>query len=273
MQEASRFAEFLSRYSKSFGHENVVPKDLFGSLYAHSKDCECLRLFYAFLDIEIVWTLLLRDAGVPGGLWNSVLSEHHSVNTVLNDYSTFQTRMNILDSFNSMALRLRACWDKYLAILVLLFEADQYDDFNSSSSRKRKFRKLAEGWTGRISPHIVRAITTVTRNWVVYATRNVRTDSCTSDVEKSHIDDLLDDLSRNNLDYPEPAIGQMLSHIEVVDRIRTAEAHGPGVLRKWSLSSLPPGASRDFSLYNYWNDFLHYRAGLHRTLYFMVSKP
>lgn len=213
---------------------------------------------------------MLCDVQTPGGLWNQVLSADYSDKTILTDFSTFRARMAILDSFNSMALRLRACWDKYMGILVLLHETDMYDAYFSASSRTRKFKTLAKGWASSIAPDILRAITTVTRNWIVYATTNMRNNPTLPDADITAVNQVLEYLNHNNLEFPEPALDQMLTHIRLVDQIRTAEAHGPGLLRKWSLASLPPGASRDFSLYNYWNDFLHYMSGLHKTLSALV---
>ena len=121
--------------------------------------------------------------------------------------------MTILDSFNSMALRLRACWDKYMGILVLLHETDMYDVYIRASSRKRKFKKLAVGWANCIAPDVLRAITTVTRNWIVYATAELRNNPSVPDATITAVDESLEYLIRNNLEFPEPALCQMLTHI------------------------------------------------------------
>lgn len=271
VQEAATFEAFLERYTRSVTETSIVPDKLLSNLYTHCAAEGDLRLFYVVLDLEIIRVFLLSDARTPGGLWNQTLSVDYTDKTILNDFATFRARMAILDSFNSMALRLRACWDKYMGILVLLHETDKYEVYLKASSRKRKFKNLAAGWSVTISPDILRAITTVTRNWIVYATRELRDNPSVPDAAKTAADEILEYLSNNNLEYPEPGLTQMLTHIGAVDHIRTAEAHGSGILRKWSLASLPPGTSRDFSLYNHSNDFSHYMGGLHKALSALVT--
>ena len=172
--------------------------------------------------------------------------------------------MDILDSFNSMSLRFRACWDKYLGALILLHEPTKYDTYIGASSKKRTFVKLAKKWEGIMSRHIVRAITTVSRNGLIHWSSHAAFKF--TNEQRTALEQCIEYFLHHNVDYPDPAIDLMSQHINSIDSIRTAEAHGTGLLRKWSLSSLSPATSRDFSLYNYSNDFSCYMRGLHDLL-------
>ena len=271
-REASVFESFLHQYADSLDSSLrcTIPDLLISSLYTHCESNDGLRLFYAMLDLELSWMFMLKDGHLPAGLWNQELYRHrHAPKTVLGDYSTFCTRMRILESFNSMSLRLRACWDKYMGILILLHEPDKYEPYAKASSRKRTFVKIAREWNGIISPHIVRAITTTSRNGVVHAMKHLAK-SLTSD-QIAYANKSIDYFRDHDLDYPDPAVDIMAQQIDSVDHIRTSEAHGTGMLRKWSLASLSPDKSRDFSLYNYSNDFSHYMHGLHRSVLDVVG--
>ena len=238
---------------------------LISLLYAQCVDQGNLRLFYAVLDLELVWMFMVRESHLPGGLWNEVLLEHREdPKAILDDFRTFSTRMNILDSFNSISLRCRACWDKYLGVLVLLYDPDNYDKFAEAPSRKKAFGRIAQAWKPSISCHILRAITTVSRNGLIHASKCMA-GSCTQQ-QMEEARQCIEYFLHNDVDYPEPALNLLGEHIQTVDRIRTSEAHGTGLLRKWSLASLPPNISRDFALYNYLNDFSVYMGGLHRAL-------
>ncbi len=248
----------------------IIPKTLLSRVYCYCAEQDDFRLFYAILDLELVWLFSLKDSHSPAGLWNQVLWEHrHSPKTILEDFSTFCARMDILDSFNSISLRLRACWDKYLGILVLLHEPDKYEVYARATSRKRKFTKIAREWEGNISRHIVQAITTVFRNRLVHAHKLFGDKLTKKQIEETNR--CIEFFLHHELKYPDPAVDLMTQHIDSIDQVRTPEAHGTGVLRKWSLASLPPDVSKDFSLYNHSNDFSVYMNGLHRSVTDLVG--
>ena len=270
--EASIFEAFLHQYAAS-SHPSlngIIPETLISRLYSYCTEQDDFRLFYAILDLELVWLFMLKDSHSPAGLWNQVLSEHrHNPKTILGDFPTFCTRMEILDSFNSMSLRCRACWDKYMGILVLLHEPDKYEVFAKASSRKKTFTKIAREWAGIISPHILRAITTVSRNGLVHASKHLANKLTKEQIEATKR--CIEYFLLYDLNYPDPAVDLMTQHIDSVDHIRTPEAHGTGVLRKWSLGSFSPDISKDFSLYNHSNDFSVYMNGLHRSVIDVVG--
>ena len=115
-----------------------------------------------------------------------------------------------------------------------------------------------------MSRHIVRAITTVSRNGLVHWSSHAAFKF--TNEQRTALEQCIEYFLHHNVDYPDPAIDLMSQHINSIDSIRTAEAHGTGLLWKWSLSSLSPATSRDFSLYNYSNDFSFYMRGLHDLL-------
>ena len=158
-KEAVQFEAFLHQFLSS-AHpslKGIIPEKLLSFLYAYCADQDKLRLFYAVLDLDLVWIFMVKESHLPAGLWNEVLSEHRNdPKTILDDFVTFRTRMDVLDSFNSITLRCRACWDKYLGALVLLHDPANYDRFAKASSRKKEFAKIAQKWRPLISSHILR---------------------------------------------------------------------------------------------------------------------
>ena len=271
-KEAVEFENFLHQYL-SFAHpslKGIIPEKLISLLYDYSAERDKLRLFYAVLDLDLVWAFMVKDSHLPAGLWNEVLSEHRSdPKSILEDFPTFRARMDVLDSFNSIILRCRACWDKYLGALVLLYDPASYDKFAEAPSRKKAFAKIAQEWRPLISSRILRAITTVSRNGLLRASEHMAKSFTKQQMEE--VSQCIEYFLHHDVDYPDPALNLMSQHIESVDRIRTSEAHGTGLLRKWSLSALPPNASRDFAIYNFLNDFSAYMGGLHRTLLDIVD--
>ena len=73
-------------------------------------------------------------------------------------------------------------------------------------------------------------------------------------------------MEKEGIAFPSPFIETFLELIENLDIIRTAEAHGTGMLRKWSLSTLPLEKTRDFGLINHWNMANDFMKALQKTL-------
>jgi len=57
--------------------------------------------------------------------------------------------------------------------------------------------------------------------------------------------------AEQDLPFPDPFLGILGEIVNQVDAVRTPEAHGAGLLRKWTLANLPLDRSRDFGLMNH----------------------
>ena len=254
LQEAKRFEALFNKYAaaKTGISSNPDNKDYLTTLYSHCQEyCTTGQLFNAVVDLEFTYLFMHVDVGVCAGLWNDRFSpKHPQVESVLQEFHKFSGKMDILCSFNSFAFRCRSFWDKYLGILILLYEEDKYDQYYKARSRKRAFRKIAAGW-GEISSHI-RISLARTVNML-----NNRDGSRTTQRKV---------MEKEGIAFPSPFIETFLELIESLDIIRTAEAHGTGMLRKWSLSTLPLDRSRDFGLINHWNMANNFMKALQKTL-------
>src|SRR5690606_17453071 len=129
----------------------------------------------------------------------------------------------------SFTYRCRAFWDKYMGLLVLIYSPNEYEKYCKAKSRKKKFQSLSNEWI-----------------------------SFPIELQESLIQTLqqhpfYNELKGKNI-YPTPFLDILLTFIDQLDnKYRTAEAHGTGAIRKWSLSMLPAEQSQDFALFSHWN--------------------
>ena len=254
LQEAKRFESLFNKYAaaKTGVSGNPDTKDYLTTLYLHCQEhCTTGHLFNAVLDLEFTYLFMHVDVGVCAGLWNERFSpKHPQVESILQDFHKFSGKMDILCSFNSFAFRCRSFWDKYLGILVLLYDEEKYNQYYKGQSRKRAFRKIAAGWL-EISSHIKISLARTVN--MLNSQDGSRTAQGT-------------DMEKEGIAFPSPFIETFLELIENLDIIRTAEAHGTGMLRKWSLSTLPLEKTRDFGLINHWNMANDFMKALQKTL-------
>ena len=132
-----------------------------------------------------------------------------------------------------------------MGILFLLYECQKYENYIKNRSRKSYFVKNAQEWP-EISVHFRKCLTNIVRTWLIHS-------------EQREAAKEIDDLNLI-VPFPDPFLKLLGDVIEMVDDIRTPEAHGTGFLRKWSLANFPIDKSRDFSLINHWNvanEFMH----------------
>ena len=126
---------------------------------------------------------------------------------------------------------------------------DNYDRFMGAKSRKRFFERHAKSWTA-VSPHIRQCLT------------KAYDDIPDSMLNRGPPDRALGAPLSGTRREVEPVFpGDLVRLIDALDRIRTAEAHGTGTLRKWSLAMQPLHESKDFSLIHHWNianSFMHH---------------
>ncbi len=250
LKEAQQFESLFNKYAAASTNSSRDPtaNGFLTTLYSHCQEhCGSGRLFNAVIDLEFTYLFMHMDVCRCAGIWNERFSpKHPQADSVLHDLNKFSGKMDILCSFNSFAFRCRSFWDKYLGIMILLYEEEKYDQYSKGLSRKKAFRKIATEWS-EISPHFRTSL----ERTVVDLSQESRKNTI---------------LSKEGIPFPSPFIEMLLDLIESLDIVRTAEAHGTGMLRKWSLSTLPLEETRDFGLINHWNIANTFMKALRKTL-------
>ena len=262
-QDAEIFEGLLNQYQDTnFPGNGIIRPPYLRKLFTYDERNSNLRLFNAVIDLELTWMFIVKDSLLPAGRWNQLHSMGKTNGqTILCDYPTFAVKIDILFGFTSLAYRCRAWWDKYMGVLILLYQKNQYEKYMKARSRLTVFPKIATKWAG-VSLHIQKGFTTVFRNKLVH----LKKESRFNEKQKKEIHRMIQYYSDNALEFPDDMLCFMESLVRSLDTIRTAEAHGTGTLRKWSFSMLPVGESRDFSLYNHSNDIYVIMAALRDTL-------
>ena len=254
LEEAKQFESLFNRYAAAKTNTSGDPaaKDYLTTLYSYCQEhCASGRLFNAVVDLEFTYLFMHMDVCRCAGIWNERFSpKHPQADSVLQDLHKFSGKMDILCSFNSFAFRCRSFWDKYLGILILLYDEEKYDQYFKGQSRKKTFKKIATGWS-EVSPHFRRSLART----IVDLNKGSRKNTV-----------FRKELSKEGIPFPSPFIEMLLELIEGLDIVRTAEAHGTGMLRKWSLSTLPLEETRDFGLINHWNIANDFMKALRKTL-------
>ena len=227
-----------------------MPAGYLSALFTYSRDHRPDgKLLAAVVDLELTYLFMMRDSGGAAGAWNKDFAPGHPQPTsVLHRFDSFTGKVDILYYLTAFTLRCRSFWDKYMGILFLLHDEQNYEKFMGAKSRKRFFERHARSWRS-LSPHIRQCLTKVYGDILVS-----RLDSGPPD-RASGIP-LASARAAATPVFPR----DLVRLIDALDRIRTAEAHGTGTLRKWSLAMLPLHESKDFSLINHWNianSFMH----------------
>ena len=206
----------------------------------HSRE-DSSKLMASLLDLQLNFAFMQIDMIKSVGRWNKELkplSETDSALTILEDKSVFALRLDILRHTSSYVVRTRSFWDKLMGFLVLYVDPKAYKQFTDSKSKKRAFRKIASKWDG--VPYGV-------QHAVVLRFQ-----------KKPHEFKALVDLLDADGLYPEPFLSCFLGFMERLDIYRTAEIHGTGKLRKYSLANLPFNESFDLGIVmNSWNHALY----------------
>ena len=250
-QEAEVFGDFVYRYcTEELKLNGKNSSRHWGKLYSYAARVSDLNLFYAVMDLELTYAFVLKDVMYTGEHWNNLHSTGMtSVESVLQDFSTFAGKMEILNGFTSLSYRCRAWWDKYMGVLIMIHERNKYEEYINSKSRQKAFQNIASKWP-EISPHIQQGFTTTYRNLLIHLEKS----PILKDDQRNHVRTVIDYYEDNVLEFPGDMPKVMISQINSLNTIRTAEAHGTGILRKWSFSMLPISESRDFALANNYND-------------------
>ena len=256
LQEAEDFATFVSRYgdSTSLGYDiRDHIRNIYNYSHFHStSDRINGKLLNAYIDLELTYLFMMKDSLLAGSTHNRL---QHTGKTalvsVLNDFDLFSGKMDILYSLSAFSFRLRAFWDKYMGVLLLLYENQKYEKYIKAKSRKSFFIRCAKEWPD-ISVHLRRCLTNIVRTWLIHSEQ--RETAKAIDREKFCVP------------FPEPFLQILGKVIEMVDAIRTPEAHGAGFLRKWTFANLPIDRSKDFALMNHWNHANKFMQALRTTI-------
>ena len=255
LNEAEDFEKFLNQYYKTScdGKINeVIPENYIKILYSYCQEHYANgRLFNAIVDLEITYLFMMKDCFSSGAIWNQLFSKDESAGgSVLEDFDKFAGKMDILYAFTAFAFRCRSYWDKYMGILILLYDGKKYDDYCKARSRKKSFMNIAKNWSV-FSPYIQKGLTQIVCNLRIHAGQK---------------DEMTEHLKNHDISFPSPFLEIMNWLIKTLDSVRTAEAHGTGALRKWSLSMLPLSESKDSALYNHWNNANVFMQTLRETI-------
>ena len=252
---AERFQELLNDYVRSrlTNAAGAVPADLLGTVYTFERTHrEDRRLLWAVIDFELTYLSMMRDVHGAADVWTTRFGpKSPKPASVLDDFSAFAGKVDILYNMTSFALRCRAFWDKAMGILFLLYDESRYQAFSRSPRRKGFFTRQAASWSS-ISPHLLRSLDKV-------------------DVADLAAQPGLPDLAITPRRMPPagcvpPFVEHLAQIIDSLDEVRTAEAHGPGTLRRWSFAMLELHESKDAWLINHWNIATGFTHALRRTL-------
>lgn len=231
----------------------AVPNDLFTSVYALARAGRAdSRLPAAIVDFELSYLSMMRDVHGAAEVWAGRFGPaNHKPASVLDDFNAFAGKLDVLHNMTSFALRCRAFWDKSMGILFLIYDESNYEKFARKKSRKGFFKERAGSWRS-MSPDLLKSLNKV-------------------DVADLAAQPGLPDLAitppRRPCSGSNPPFHEHLAQIiDTLDSVRTAEAHGPGTLRKWSLAMLPLHESKDAWLINHWNIATGFTHALRRTL-------
>lgn len=250
LQEAEDFAAYLSRYGGKSVPEYDV-RDHFRNIYNYSRvhsdsDRTNGKLLNAYVDLELTHLFMMKDSRLAGGTHNRLYdSGKLELGSVLDDFELFSGKLEILFALSAFSFRIRAFWDKYLGVLFLLYEGQNYEKYLKARSRKKFFMQNAKQWP-EISIHLRTCMTNIVRGWLVHSGQG----EAASELDNG----------KWCVPFPDPFLRILDAIVEMVDAVRTPEAHGAGFLRKWTLANLPIDRSRDFALMNHWNhgnEFMH----------------
>ncbi|MFH6953349.1 hypothetical protein ACHSBP_09600 [Pseudoalteromonas sp. XMcav1-K] len=234
-QDAKKLNLKLNTYWKKSNAGSGLEKDYFCTVYKKLENTsERGRVFSALIDLEMTYLFMAKDVTKSGGGWNQNFAPGKlEGGSVLDDYNKFQGKVDILDALNSFTFRSRAFWDKYMGILVLIKDFENYQKYCKAKSRKKNFKKIASEWTD-FPIEVQEALVHTLQQSEIYGLSKQQVEEGTF--------------------YPANFLDVLFTYIEQLDnQYRTPEAHGTGALRKWSLSMLPIEHSRDFDLLGHWN--------------------
>ena len=256
LQEAEDFAAYISRYGEATSQGYDI-RDHIRNIYNYSRvHSTCARvngkLLNAYIDLELTYLFMMKDSLLAGGTQNRLHDAGKiALKSVLDDFGLFSGKIDILYSLSAFSFRIRAFWDKYMGVLFLLYQHQEYENYVSARSRKAFFIRRAKKWPD-ISIHLRKCLTNILRTWLIHSGQR----EAAKKIDNAAL----------CIPFPDPFLKILGEIIEMVDAIRTPEAHGAGYLRKWTLANLPIDKSRDLSLMNHWNHGNEFMQALRITI-------
>lgn len=195
------------------------------------------RLMACLVDLQLTYCQMDLDFLAACRCWGERFTHREDEppqGSVLDSFERFEGKLDILRSFNAFTLRVRAFWDKMMGFLVLYKSPEEYDAYVKSKSRKKRFRKISLEWGEFPQP--------------------LRTPIVMLNMYHPNFSEFAKELLKDSSSYHDIYVESLLGCVSRLDDgYRTAESHGSGVLRKYSLSMLPLTESKDFRLKNHWN--------------------
>ena len=262
VEDAERLQARLRDYRRrKFGDDHDrLPSGYLGHLYTYCRNHQPDgRLFVAILDLEFTYLSMQRDLLEHAGIWNLQFAPPRVLpDDVLDNPDHFTAKIDILHATTGFAVRCRAFWDKAIGILFLLYDQPSYQSFVKADKRVRFFRRQAAKWPP-ISAHLANAL------------NKVNVDELRSEpgIPDHSMRPAFQAYQGPDSPFPE----HLAEIIDTLDEVRTAEVHGTGVLRKWSLAMLQPHESKDAWLINHWNIANGYIRALRHELLEQAGHP
>lgn len=222
--------------------------------YTHSGTDGDPRILTAFLDVEFTFIFMEADIAATATIHNRDFANERPLANVdpLTDDVAFNGKLDMLGHLTASALRCRAFWDKYFGILFLLADPANYEAFTKAKSRRKFFAKHAASWDPAPN-HVLQFLEH-------------------GDVQSVHTDPSLRNTDvtialRRSAGLPKAMFpDHLLRVVDALDRIRTAEAHGTGTLRRSVLSSSSFNDARGSWLFKHHNIAMRGARALRREL-------
>jgi hypothetical protein len=142
--EVQRFEELLHAYEKAHFHAALKHASLVNVFDALQSHPDGGRIFTAFLDIQINFSLLDGETAGIAGTWNACFSKGKlEGGSVLDSPEKFFGKMEIHKFSSGFVLRYRALWDKIMGLLILVYAPERYDNYRRAKSRRKSFLSLS----------------------------------------------------------------------------------------------------------------------------------
>ncbi len=146
--EVALFCKRLDQYQVNRSGDALPYIDLVSSFKNLQDFPEGGKLFTALLDLKLNFVMLHTDMMKAAVTWSQFFSKDKLAGgSVLDDQQKFDGKTDIQYYFTNFITRYRALWDKLMGILLLMYQADRYDEFRRARSRKKAFQKICNGIT------------------------------------------------------------------------------------------------------------------------------
>lgn len=222
-EEVDEFEKLLSNHMTKLYKPKPPSFSLLNAYDVLEQQDNGKKIFIALFDLKLNYMLLWSDFYSVGTIWNQYFSKGKlEGGSVLDSQAKFSGKMEIHRFNTSFIFRFRALWDKLMGFFVLWRVPDQYNDFCSSKSKKKKFNQLATHYD-------------CLPNKVLFEIKKIQEA----------------DLTTTTTESQNMSIKDMLVRFD--NQFRTPEAHGTGRLRKYSFTMESMADNPQIELMGYWN--------------------